>query len=108
MNLTRSTFLRSALAAAASLAAAPSALLAQDCQAVCCFVNDHVDAAVLQQGQSALVEQLFQAAAALAFVAQVAVGVSCEIAIRRVEPQKPESLARDHSVHQVTVNAAID
>ena len=26
-----------------------SALLAQDCQAVCCFVNDHVDAAVLQQ-----------------------------------------------------------
>lgn len=26
-----------------------SALLAQDCQAVCCFVNDHVDAAVVQQ-----------------------------------------------------------
>ncbi|MDZ4262737.1 MAG: 2-hydroxyacid dehydrogenase [Pseudomonadota bacterium] len=26
-----------------------SALLAQDCQAVCCFVNDHVDATVLQQ-----------------------------------------------------------
>ena len=26
-----------------------SALLAQDCQAVCCFVNDHVDAAALQQ-----------------------------------------------------------
>lgn len=28
---------------------ASTALLAQDCQAVCCFVNDHVDAAVLQQ-----------------------------------------------------------
>jgi D-lactate dehydrogenase len=26
-----------------------SALLAQDCQVVCCFVNDHVDATVLQQ-----------------------------------------------------------
>lgn len=26
-----------------------SALLAQDCKAVCCFVNDHVDATVLQQ-----------------------------------------------------------
>lgn len=28
---------------------AHSALLAQDCPAVCCFVNDHADAAVLQQ-----------------------------------------------------------
>jgi D-lactate dehydrogenase len=28
---------------------ARSALLAQDCQVVCCFVNDHVDATVLQQ-----------------------------------------------------------
>lgn len=28
---------------------AQSALLAQNCQAVCCFVNDHVDATVLQQ-----------------------------------------------------------
>ena len=28
---------------------ANSALLAQDCQVVCCFVNDHLDAGVLQQ-----------------------------------------------------------
>lgn len=28
---------------------ATSALLAQECEAVCCFVNDHLDAAVLQQ-----------------------------------------------------------
>lgn len=70
--------------------------------------DEDQDAAVLQQGQRALVEELFQPGAALAFVAQVAAGVPCEIAIRRVEPQEAEGLPRDHGVHQVTVDAVID
>jgi hypothetical protein len=70
--------------------------------------DEDQDAAVLQQGQRALVEQLFQTGAALAFIAQVAAGVPCEIAIGRVEPQEAEGLPRDHGVHQVTVDAVID
>src|SRR3546814_12746695 len=56
--------------------------------------GENQDAAVLQQRQHALVEELFQTGAALAFVAQVAAGVPCEIAIGRVEPQEAEGLPR--------------
>src|SRR3546814_174471 len=65
-------------------------------------------AAVLQQRQRTLIEQLFQPRTALALIADVAVHVLAQVAIRRVQPQQPEGLARDQRVHQVTVDAAID
>ena len=65
-------------------------------------------AAVLQQRQAALVEQLFEAGTALALIADVAVDVLGQVAIRRVEPEQPERLLGDHRVHQVRVQAVID
>ncbi len=64
-------------------------------------------AAVLQQGQGALVEELLQARSALALVADVAVGILGQIAVGRVEPEQAEGLAGDHRVHQVAVQAVV-
>ena len=49
--------------------------------------------AVLQQRQTALIEQLFQPRPALALIADVAVGVFRQIAVGRIEPQQAERLS---------------
>ena len=45
-------------------------------------------AAVLQQRQCTLVEQLFQPGATLALVADIAVGVLGQVALGRIQPQQ--------------------
>ena len=70
--------------------------------------DEDQEAVVLQERQRLLVEELFEPGAALAFVALVAKGVSGEIAVGRIEPQKAEGLSADDRIHQVAVNAMID
>ncbi|MCY1303589.1 hypothetical protein D9M70_533030 [compost metagenome] len=65
-------------------------------------------AAVLQQRQRALIEQLFEPGTAFAVVAEVTVGILAQAAIGRVEPQQTERLARDQGIHQVAVDAPVN
>ena len=70
--------------------------------------DEHQYAVVLQQRQTALIEQLLQPWAALALVADVAIDTAGQVAIGRVEPQQSEGLPGDQRVHQVALQTTID